>query len=361
VRLGGEPIYRRDFNLFKENFSNDCVLVNRLGSSETGSLRMLFLDRDTELQTHLVPVGHAVPDNDILLLDDSGAPVVGDEGEIAVRTRYVSPGYWRRPDLTARSFLHDPVDETERIYRTGDLGRLSEDGCLFHLGRKDFFVKVRGYRVELEEIEMALLEMPTVKEAVVLALDNSSGHERLVAYVVPKTAFGPAINEVRQFLADKLPAYMIPTSFIFLEALPLTDTLKVDRKALPQPDGLRPEIGVPYEAPRNFVEETLVKIWADILDVDRVGIHDSFFDLGGHSLAATRIVSRVVKAFPSELPLKVFFDSPTVAEMAEVIVQNQRENSGHSESLGVLDELESLSDKETKIQVIQVIRRDQTD
>jgi amino acid adenylation domain-containing protein len=361
VRLGGEPIYRRDFNLFKENFSNDCVLVNRLGSSETGSLRMFFLDRDTELQTHLVPVGHAVPDNDILLLDDSGAPVVGDEGEIAVRTRYVSPGYWRRPDLTARSFLHDPADETGRIYRTGDLGRLSEDGCLFHLGRKDFFVKVRGYRVELEEIEMALLEMPTVKEAVVLALDNNSGHERLVAYVVPKTAFGPAINEVRQFLADKLPAYMIPTSFIFLEALPLTDTLKVDRKALPQPDGLRPEIGVPYEAPRNFVEETLVKIWADILDVDRVGIHDSFFDLGGHSLAATRIVSRVVKAFPSELPLKVFFDSPTVAEMAEVIVQNQRENSGHSESPGVLDELESLSDKETKIQVIQVIRRDQTD
>jgi acyl carrier protein len=247
----------------------------------------------------------------------------------------VAPGYWRRPDLTARSFLHDPADETGRIYRTGDLGRLSEDGCLFHLGRKDFFVKVRGYRVELEEIEMALLEMPTVKEAVVLALDNNSGHERLVAYVVPKTAFGPAINEVRQFLADKLPAYMIPTSFIFLEALPLTDTLKVDRKALPQPDGLRPEIGVPYEAPRNFVEETLVKIWADILDVDRVGIHDSFFDLGGHSLAATRIVSRVVKAFPSELPLKVFFDSPTVAEMAEVIVQNQRENSGHSESLGV--------------------------
>jgi amino acid adenylation domain-containing protein len=327
VRLGGEPVYRRDVNLFKKHFSKDCILVNRLGSSETGSLRMFFLDKETELRNNLLPVGYAVADNDILLLDDSGAQVAGDEGEIAVRTRYVSPGYWRRPDLTAASFFDDPTDEKEKIYHTGDLGRMLPDGCLLHLGRKDFFVKIRGYRVELDEIEMTLLEFPGIKDVVVTALNNNSGNERLVAYVVPKTAPGPNVSEMRRFLADKLPAYMIPTTFIAVDALPLTDTLKVDRKALPEPKKLRPEIAASYAAPRNSIEEALVKIWAEVLDLDQVGVHDNFFDLGGHSLAATRVISRVVKAFPLELPIKALFDSPTVVEMAEIIVEHQAKNS----------------------------------
>jgi acyl-coenzyme A synthetase/AMP-(fatty) acid ligase/acyl carrier protein len=323
VRLGGEPVYRREVNLFKSRFSNDCILVNRLGSSETGSLRMFFLDKATELRNNLVPVGYAVADNDVLLLDDSGAQVAGDEGEIAVRTRYVSPGYWRRPDLTADSFISDPADENGKIYRTGDLGRRLSDGCLLHLGRKDFFVKIRGYRVELEEIEMTLMEFPGIKEVVVTALNNNSGDERLVAYVVAKTVPGPNASEMRQFLQDKLPDYMIPTTFIALDALPLTDTLKVDRKALPKPNGLRPEISAPYAAPRNSIEEALVKIWAEILDLDHVGVHDNFFDLGGHSLAATRVISRVIQTFPLDLTVKALFDSPTVAEMAEVIAEHQ--------------------------------------
>jgi acyl-coenzyme A synthetase/AMP-(fatty) acid ligase/acyl carrier protein len=323
VRLGGEPVYRRDANLFKTHFPDDCILVNRLGSAETGSLRMFFLDKNTEAQSNLIPVGYAVADNEILLLDDSGAQVAGNEGEIAVRSRYVSPGYWRKPELTADCFLPDPADEMGKIYRTGDMGRLLPDGSLLHLGRKDFFVKIRGYRVEIEEIEMTLLDLPGVKEAVVTALNNNSGNERLVAYIVPKTAPGPSVSEMRRFLADKLPDYMIPAVFMILDALPLTDTRKVDRKALPNPTGLRPEIAVPYTAPRNSIEDALAKIWADVLEVDRVGIHDNFLDLGGHSIAATRIVSRVVKTFPLDLPLKVFFDSPTVAQMAEVIAREQ--------------------------------------
>ena len=323
VRLGGEPVYRRDVNLFKKHFSSDCILVNRLGSSETGSLRMFFLGKDTEVRNNLVPVGYAVADNDVLLLDDSGAQVAGDEGEIAVRTRYVSPGYWRRPDLTKDSFFDDPADERGKIYRTGDLGRILPDGCLLHLGRKEFFVKIRGYRVELEEIEMTLLELPGIKEVVVTASNNNSGDERLVAYVVPKTAPGPNVSEMRRFLADKLPDYMIPTTFIALDALPLTDTLKVDRKALPRPKALRPEIAAPYAAPRNSIEESLVNIWAEVLELDQVGVHDNFFDLGGHSLAATRVISRVVKTFTFELPIGALFDSPTVAKMAEIIAQRQ--------------------------------------
>jgi amino acid adenylation domain-containing protein len=323
VRLGGEPIYRRDVNLFKKHFSNNCILVNRLGSSETGSLRMFFLDKETEIRNNLVPVGYAVDANDILLLDDSGAQVAGDEGEIAVRTRYVSPGYWRRPDLTADSFFDDPADEKRKIYRTGDLGRMLPDGCLLHLGRKDFFVKIRGYRVELDEIEMQLMEFPGIKDVVVTALNNNSGDERLVAYVVPQTAPGPNVSEMRRFLADKLPDYMIPTTFIALDALPLTDTLKVDRKALPEPKGLRPEIAASYAPPRNSVEEALAKIWADLLDLNQVGINDNFFDLGGHSLTATRVISRVVETFSLDLPITVLFDSPTVAELAEIIVERK--------------------------------------
>jgi amino acid adenylation domain-containing protein len=318
VRLGGEPVYRRDVNLFKKHFAKDCILVNRLGSSETGSLRMFFLDRGGDFAGNLMPVGYAVPDNDVLLLDESGAPVP-DEGEIAVRTRYISPGYWNRPDLTACSFSDDPSDPEGKIYRTGDLGRMLPDGCLLHLGRKEFFVKIRGYRVELEEIEMALLEFPGIKEAVVTAWNNNSGDERLAAYIVPKAAHGPNASEIRQFLAGKLPDYMIPSTFTILEALPLTDTLKVDRKALPEPKGLRPNIAVAYEAPRNSVERALASIWAEVLELDRVGVHDNFFDLGGHSLAATRIISRVTQIFPLELPIRALFDSPTVGAMSEVI------------------------------------------
>ncbi len=319
VRLGGEPVYRRDVNLFKKHFSTDCILVNRLGSTETGSLRMFFLDKETEVQNNLVPVGYAVADNDVLLLDESGAQASGDEGEIAVRTRYVSPGYWRRPDLTAESFFADPADENRKIYRTGDLGRILPDGCLLHLGRKDFFVKIRGYRVELDEIEMTLMECPGIKEVVVTALNNNSGDERLVAYVVPKTAPGPNVSELRRFLEDKLPDYMIPATFLTLDALPLTDTLKVDRKALPKPNRLRPEIAVPFAMPENSIEEALVKIWAEILELDRVGINDNFFDLGGDSLRASRVISRVIQTFQLKLPIMMLFDSPTVAQMALVI------------------------------------------
>ncbi len=181
------------------------------------------------------------------------------------------------------------------------------DGCLLHLGRKDFFVKIRGYRVELDEIEMTLMEFPGIKEVAVTALNNNSGDERLVAYVVPKTAPGPNVSEIRRFLEEKLPDYMIPATFITLDALPLTDTLKVDRKALPKPNGLRPEIAVPYAAPRNSIEAALAKIWAEMLELDQVGVHDNFFDLGGHSLAATRVISRVVLTFPLNLPVKVLW------------------------------------------------------
>ena len=341
LRLGGEPVYKRELNLFKKYFSKDCILVNRLGSSETGSLRMYFTDKDTQISGNLVPVGYPVSDNEIMFLDDAGKQMAGDEGEIAVRTRYVSPGYWGRSDLTDAAFLPDAADSEKRIYRTGDLGRLLPDGCLLHLGRKDFFVKVRGYRVDTDEIEAALVEYPGIKEAVVVARNNNSGNEQLVAYSVPTIRPGPDVSVLRTFLREKLPEYMIPAAFVTLDAMPLTATRKIDRTALPEPSTSRPQIATAYAEPKTPTELELAKIWAEVLSVDQVGIHDDFLALGGHSLAATRIISQVVSVFRLQLPLRALFDAPTVATMAVIIAGKQKASEEDLRKL--LSEIDSLA------------------
>jgi len=345
IRLGGEPVYKRELDFFKKFFSKDCILVNRLGSSETGSLRMYFVNKETQISGNLVPVGYAVMDNEILLVDDAGKQITGDEGEIAVKTRYVSPGYWGRPDLTDAAFLPDPAGGEKRIYRTGDLGRMLPDRCLLHLGRKDFFVKIRGYRIDIDEIEAALRECPNIKEAVVVARNNNSGDERLVAYLVPTVQPGPKVGELRRFLKEKLPDYMIPHDFVTLEAIPLTDTRKVDRKALPDPGTSRRELTTPYVAPRTPIEKALAKIWAEVLSTDEVGIYDNFFDLGGHSLSATRIISRVIATFKLQLPVRALFDSPTVAAMSVVISSKEGQKADEEDLKRLLSEVESLSEE----------------
>ncbi len=343
LRLGGEPVYKRELDLFKKYFSQDCILVNRLGSSETGSLRLYFIDKDTQASGNLVPVGYPVLDNEILFLDDAGKPIAADEGEIAVRTRYVSPGYWGRSDLTDAAFLPDPTDSEKRIYRTGDLGRLLPNGCLLHLGRKDFFVKIRGYRIDIDEIEAALLEFPGIKEAVVVARNNNSGNEQLVAYSVATMRPGPDVSALRTFLREKLPEYMIPAAFVTLEAMPLTATRKIDRKALPEPSHCRPQLANEYVAPKTTIERELAQIWADVLSIDEVGIHDDFFALGGHSLAAFRVIARVVSVFQFQLPIHALFNSPTVAAMATIIAGNTKQKASEEELRKLLNEIDSLA------------------
>jgi amino acid adenylation domain-containing protein len=348
IRLGGEPVYKRELDSYRKHFSNHCILVNRLGSSETGSLRMYFINKETHISGNLVPVGYAVTDNEIVLVDDAGKEIAGDEGEIAVKTPYVFPGYWGRPDLTDAAFLPGPAGAAERIYRTGDLGRMLPDGCLLHLGRKDFFVKIRGYRIAIDEIETALRECPGIKQAVVVARGNNSGDERLVAYLVPRVQPGPKVSELRRSLNEKLPSYMIPHTFVTLEAIPLTDTRKVDRKALPEPGTSRPELTIPYVAPRSPIEKELAKIWTEVLSLDEVGIHDDFFELGGHSLSATRIISRVVAAFELQLPIRALFDSPTIAAMADVISSKMGRKADEKDLKRLLSEIESLSEEKAK-------------
>lgn len=349
IKMMGEPVYKRHVQMCRKHFTRDCIFVNRLGSTETGSIRWHFIDKETRIDGNNVPVGYPVEDNEVLLLDDTGEHVgLGHVGEIAVKSFYLSPGYWRRPDLTKAVFLSDSGDGDKRIYRTGDLGRMLPDGSLLHLGRKDFQVKIRGYRIEIAEIEMALLDHVAIKEAAVRVWEGRPSDQRLVAYLVPSGHKAPTVTELRRFLSEALPNYMIPSIFVTLDALPLAPNGKVNRRALPKPGRSRPRLENPYLAPRTPVEERLSEIWAQVLRLDQVGITDNFFELGGNSLLATQVISRVIKTFRIKVSIGSLFKAPTVADMAVVILQNQLEKAESKDVARMLAELESFSDKEAR-------------
>jgi len=193
------------------------------------------------------------------------------------------------------------------------------DGCLIHVGRKDFLVKIRGYRVEVSEIEVALLRLDSVKAAVVHTHLDDAGEQRLIAYIVPAPGVAPTVSELRRALAQTLPDYMIPSAFVFLEAFPLLPNGKIDRRALPAPSRARPALNAPYVAPRTPTESELARIWAEVLDLEQVGIDDNFFELGGHSLLATRVISQLRDSFQTETPLEALFETPTIAGIANVL------------------------------------------
>jgi amino acid adenylation domain-containing protein len=329
VRLGGEPVSAGDVQLYKRYFPSDSIFVNSYGASEAASVLRYSVDKDTEISDAVVPVGYPLGDVDILLLDDEGAAVgCNHVGEIAIKSRHVSPGYWRRPDLTRAAFVTDPQDEGGWVYRTGDLGYLQPDGCLVVTGRNDFRVKIRGFRIEVAEIERALRGLAKIKEAAVVAHDDQHGEKQLVAYVVSEREQVPTIGELRGFLKDKLPDYMVPSAFVVLDALPLTPNGKLDRLALPAPSLARLELDTDFVAPRNALEEQLVEIWVEVLGVTRVGVYDDFFELGGHSLRVTQLVSRVREVFQVELPLLSLFEEPTIAGLAERIEEARRGAQG---------------------------------
>jgi amino acid adenylation domain-containing protein len=230
ISLIGEPLYRNDVQLFKRYFPASCLLINNLGSTETGTFSQYVIDRNTEITGNIVPVGYQTEDVEVLLLDDGGKEVGVDAvGEIAVKSRYLSLGYWPQPDLTQSNF-REP-----RLYFTGDLGRMSEDGCLDCLGRKDFQVKIRSLRVDTREVEAVLLDHPAIKATTIAARESASGDMRLIAYFVARTEPPPTVSQLRNFLKEKISDHMIPSAFVKLEALPLTATGKVDRRALPDP------------------------------------------------------------------------------------------------------------------------------
>jgi amino acid adenylation domain-containing protein len=347
VVLGGEAVYKRDVELYKHYFAPECLLVNGMGPTESTVSLQYFINKQSEILRNAVPVGYPVDGTEVLLLDEAGEPTE-ITGEIAIRSAHIALGYWGQPQLTQAAFLPDPEGGSRRIYRTGDLGRLLSNGGLEFTGRKDFQVKVRGYRIEVSEIETRLLEHAAIKEVIVLAQEDGSGDKRLIAYIVPKPGQMPTMPELRDFLRQKLPDYMVPSTFVRLDALPQTPTGKVDRLALPALGQTRPDLAEAFVAPRTPVEEGLAAIWAQVLGVEQVGIHDNFFELGGHSLLATQVMSRLCNTFQVELPLRSLFDAPTLASLALAVSQCQAEQAEQAEMGHLLAELEGLAAEEAR-------------
>ncbi len=325
VVLGGEEVFKQDIELYKQHFDSECILVNGLGPTESTLSLQYFLNQQTEITRNLVPVGYPVNDTEILLLNQAGEQLaVYGIGEIAIASPYLALGYWQKPEMTQAVFLSDPQRSNRRIYCTGDLGRLLPDGSIAFVGRKDFQVKIRGYRIELSEIQTQLLEIPEVKEAIVVARVEVSGDKRLVAYLVPNQESVPTISELRHFLKQKLPEYMVPSAFVFLDALPLTPNGKIDKRLLPVPNVSQKSSEVNFVPPRTHTEKNLAAIWAKVLGLEQVGIYDNFFELGGHSLLAIQVMARLRSTFCVELSLRCLFEFPTVAELAEHIETNQQ-------------------------------------
>jgi amino acid adenylation domain-containing protein len=310
-----------------------CSLENQYGPTETHVATSYRLSSDTTHWDILPPVGRPIANARIYVLDRYMAPVpVGVTGELFIGGEGVGRGYWKRPDLTAERFVPDHFvgEAGARMYRTGDLGRYLGEGNIEFLGRNDQQVKIRGFRIELGEIEARLAEHAWVREAVVVAREDGLGGTRLVAYTVPgeegesvprKEMDARRIAEVlREHLMSRVPEYMVPAAYVQLEALPLTPSGKLDRKALPAAEGEAYAQGT-YEPPQGEMEEQLAEMWQELLGVERVGRQDRFFELGGHSLLAMRLQSRIRKVFGVELPIGILFAAPALRQLAQALTK----------------------------------------
>ncbi len=330
IRLGGEPVDTRDVAHYKKFFSDKCLLVNGLGSTEALTYRWYFIAKTTQIEGKIVPAGYALPDQNMLLLNEMGHEVEpGQSGEIAIQSRYLACGYWRQPALTKAAFL--PASEKgERLYRTGDLGKCLPNGSLLYLGRKDFQVKIRGYRVELAEVELTLLKHEAVKAAVVLAQKDHVSNTRLVAYLIPQTQTAIVPRQLRHFLQQRLPDYMLPAAYIILDHLPITPTGKLDRQALPTSQPVHHALQTQFVPPRTKLEKTLTTLWREVLELERIGIYDNFFELGGHSLSAARLLILIKQITGQNIPMSTLFQRPTIAQLGFVLEQEKTAPLDHS-------------------------------
>lgn len=314
IRLEGDQAFSRHVDLFQEHFSPPCVLVNGLGATETGLTRQYFVEPDDPIEPRALPIGFAVPDMETSVVGPDGADVpAGDVGEIAIRSRYLACGYWRRPDLTAQAFVPCPDDRGMRVYRGGDLGRMDARGCLSHLGRTDFRVKLRGQWVDMEAIQEAIEARPDVAEAVVTGIGGED--PAIAAYIVVGNSSTLKAAAVRTALAAEFPPHMVPRHVVFLDALPLDANGKIARKDLPAPvpsTSQEPAFAPPFGA----LESALARCWCSALGRNAIGRHEDFFDLGGDSLQAIDLFLSIEKTLGRRLPRSVLLEAGTIAEMA---------------------------------------------
>jgi amino acid adenylation domain-containing protein/non-ribosomal peptide synthase protein (TIGR01720 family) len=297
-----------------------AALFNEYGPTEATVWCCVARVRPEDGGKNRVPIGRPIANARLYVLDPAGEPVpVGVPGELHVGGAGVARGYLNRPDLTAERFVPDPFAGRAgaRLYRTGDLVRHRPDGELEFLGRLDHQVKIRGYRIELGEVEAALASQPGVREALATVREDAPGDRRLVAYIVPAANPAPTATQLREGLKRELPPFMVPSAFVPLDAFPLDAHGKVDRRALPVPEGARPDLEAVYVPPRTAAERTLTEVWSGVLRLDRVGVHDNFFELGGDSILSIQVVARAGQRGLRLTPRQVF-EHQTIAELAEV-------------------------------------------
>jgi len=310
--LGGEALPPSLIRQLRQEFRGE--MHNMYGPTETTIWSTTFRiagDSDS------IPIGKPIANTQVYVLDSELQPVAaGEAGDLYIGGDGVVRGYWRRPDLTAERFLSDPFRLGNRMYRTGDIARFLPDGSLEFLGRADFQVKLRGFRIEIGEIEAALENQAGVGQAAVVAREFKPEDKRLVAYVVPKPGTELEIADLRAALAATLPEYMVPSNFVFLDSLPLTANGKIDRNALPNPSTLENESGTVLEPARNDLERVIAGVWKDALGVDRVGLNENFFDLGAHSLMVAEVHIQLQQLLGRELSLVDLFQFPTVTALA---------------------------------------------
>ena len=324
VVLGGEAAHHEDFVAFRRHFPDGCLMVNGLGPTELTLALQYFLDHRSDLRRQTIPVGYAVAEAEILLLNESGEDAgLYAVGEIAIKSAHLAPGYWKQPDLAAAYFRPAGDDPHKRIYLTGDLGRRLSDHSIDFCGRKDSQIKIRGQRIEFGEIEARLSALPEAQAAAVTAQLDAEGYPHLVAYVVGRPGVELQTAQMRGDLRRMLPEFMVPEVFVALEELPLTQTNKVNRSSLPPVDLDQRVNAHPLSVPRTPVEEMIAEIWRLVLPQRQIGVNEDFFAVGGHSLLAVQLISRIRESFGVEIELREIFERPTIAQLAERVAEVQ--------------------------------------
>lgn len=351
VIIGGDVLLSETLNMWYRTPMASARLLNAYGPTETTITSAIYEVPGAENGRTLwrVPIGRPTAHRAFYILDECGQPVpIGVPGELHIGGPCLASGYLNHADLTAARFVPDPFSREPQacMYRTGDLARYLPDGNIEFLGRVDRQVKLRGFRIELEEIESVLQQHPAVGEVTVTVQQGTGSDSQLVGYIVTKGGATAPMEELRAFLRKQVPDYMVPSAFVFLDALPLLPTGKIDRSALPAPKEMEVAQAAGYAAPTNEMEAELASLWASVLKVERVGIHDNFFDLGGHSLLAAQLVSRIRNTYHIELPLRQLFEAPTVATLSKLVMEEMAKQAGPDDDL--LAEVENLSEEEVR-------------
>ena len=337
-------------------------LVNGYGPTEGTTFTTAYEAQDSDVGARTIPIGRVLSNTEVWVLDQQSRMVpVGVVGELCIGGDGLARGYLGRPELTAEKFVPHPYSSKAgaRLYRTGDLVRYQSDGNIEFLRRMDQQVKVRGFRVELGEIESVLNEYWAIVESVVADSKDTSGNTRLIAYIVLEEGVEATSSQMLTFLQEKLPSYMLPAAFITIKEIPLTANGKVDRRALPMPEQIEVEIGESFIAPRTDTEELVAEIWRDILGLTQVGVESNFFDLGGHSLLATRVMNKIRERCGVELPLRILFESPTVASLAARLDEAQPKDSEMGRILQILANVENISEEEVNALLLKTERQNQ--